>query len=99
MTHGEERAVSEDARVSGAIKTDFILSAEIMAITLETVADSPSWTQAIVLGGVGALMTVLVYGAVALIVKADDIGLALAGTRNAAMQGDRAGARGRRAGR
>ena len=80
--HGGAEPVSENARVSGAIKTDFILSAEIMAITLETVADAPSWTQAVVLGGVGAALTVLVYGAVALIVKADDFGLLLAGTRN-----------------
>ena len=78
--HAAPAPVSEAARVSGAIKTDFILSAEIMGITLETVATSSSWTQAAVLGGVGALLTVLVYGAVALIVKADDIGLVLAGT-------------------
>ena len=76
--HDGELAISEDARVSGAIKTDFILSAEIMAITLQTVADSPSWMQAAVLGGVGSLLTVMVYGAVAVIVKADDAGLALA---------------------
>lgn len=85
-THHAEAAVSEDARVSGAIKTDFILSAEIMAITLESVAASSTWTQAIVLGGVGAVLTILVYGAVALIVKADDIGLALTGYRNRAVQ-------------
>ena len=75
--HGDAAPISEDKRVSGAIKTDFILSAEIMAITLESVAGSSTWTQAIVLGGVGAVLTILVYGAVALIVKADDIGLAL----------------------
>ena len=85
-SHGAEPRVSEEARVSGAIKTDFILSSEIMAITLESVAGSPSWIQAVVLGGVGALLTVLVYGAVALIVKADDIGLALAGYRNGAVR-------------
>lgn len=85
-THDAAVAVSEDARVSGAIKTDFILSAEIMAITLETVADTSSWAQAIVLGGVGAVLTIIVYGAVALIVKADDIGLALTGYRNRAVQ-------------
>ena len=84
--HDAEPAVSEEARVSGAIKTDFILSAEIMAITLETVAGSPSWMQAIVLGGVGALLTVLVYGAVALIVKADDIGLAMTAYRSGAVR-------------
>ena len=85
-SHGAEPRVSEEARVSGAIKTDFILSSEIMAITLETVAGSPSWIQAVVLGSVGALLTVLVYGGVALIVKADDAGLALARYRNAAVR-------------
>ncbi len=77
------KPIDENARVAGAIKTDFILSAEIMAITLETVAASSTWTQAAVLAGVGALLTVLVYGAVALIVKADDIGLAMAAWRSA----------------
>ena len=85
--HGtQKRVLSEDARVSSAIQTDFILSGEIMAITLETVSESPSWTQAVVLGAVGSVLTVLVYGAVALIVKLDDIGLALTTLRNGAMQ-------------
>jgi uncharacterized protein len=70
----------ENERVSSAIRTDFILSAEIMAITLASVSTSPLWMQALVLGVVGIGMTVLVYGAVALIVKADDAGVALAGT-------------------
>ena len=68
----------EKERVASAIRTDFILSAEIMAITLATVTDSPVWVQAIVLGVVGAGMTLLVYGAVAIIVKTDDAGVALA---------------------
>jgi len=68
----------EDERVSSAIRTDFILSAEIMAITLASVATSAVWMQAVVLGVVGASMTLLVYGAVAVIVKADDAGVALA---------------------
>jgi hypothetical protein len=68
----------EDEKVSSAIKTDFILSAEIMAITLGTVSDTSSWTQAFVLAVVGIGITALVYGGVALIVKADDAGLALA---------------------
>lgn len=68
----------ENERVSSAIRTDFILSAEIMAITLAAVATSPVWMQAVVLGVVGAGMTLLVYGIVALIVKADDAGVALA---------------------
>ncbi len=70
----------EDTTVRRAIQTDLILSAEIMAITLSTVAaETPSfWTQAVVLAIVGAGITVVVYGAVALIVKADDAGVALA---------------------
>jgi predicted DNA repair protein MutK len=68
----------EKERVASAIRTDFILSAEIMAITLATVTDSPVWVQAIVLGVVGAGMTLVVYGAVAVIVKTDDAGVALA---------------------
>lgn len=68
----------EKERVASAIRTDFILSAEIMAITLATVTDSPVWVQAVVLGVVGAGMTLVVYGAVAVIVKTDDAGVALA---------------------
>ena len=68
----------EDQKIKGAIKTDFILSAEIMAITLSTVADRSIWIQALVLAAVGLGITVTVYGAVALIVKADDAGVALA---------------------
>jgi len=70
----------EDEKVSSAIKTDFILSAEIMAITLGTVSEASSWTQAFVLAAVGIGITGLVYGGVALIVKADDAGVALATT-------------------
>jgi uncharacterized protein len=68
----------EDQKVAGAIKTDFILSAEIMAITLATVPGAGLLTQAAVLGTVGIAITLAVYGVVALIVKADDVGLALA---------------------
>ena len=68
----------ESLRVKGAIRTDFILSAEIMAITLSTVVDSPQWLQAAVLALVGLGMTIMVYGAVALIVKLDDFGALLA---------------------
>jgi len=71
----------EDAKVRSAISTDFILSAEIMAITLGTVPESSFWIQAVVLAVVGIGITILVYGAVALIVKADDVGLAMARTR------------------
>jgi predicted DNA repair protein MutK len=68
----------EDQRVAGAIRTDFILSAEIMAIALSTITSPSLWVQALILAVVGVAITVLVYGAVALIVKADDVGLALA---------------------
>jgi predicted DNA repair protein MutK len=68
----------EDEKVASAIKTDFILSAEIMAITLAAIPVGSIWTQALVLALVGFAITVGVYGVVALIVKADDAGLALA---------------------
>ena len=71
----------EEEKVAGAIKTDFILSAEIMTIALATI-DSPGfWLQAVTLAVVGTLITVAVYGAVALIVKMDDIGLHMAANR------------------
>ncbi|MFY7958956.1 MAG: DUF808 domain-containing protein [Elsteraceae bacterium] len=68
----------EQDRIAGAIKTDFILSAEIMAITLGSVPEASFWQQAGVLGLVGVGITVLVYGVVAMIVKADDVGFAMA---------------------
>jgi len=68
----------EDQKVAGAIRTDFILSAEIMTITLGSVPDAGLPTQAAVLAVVGILITIGVYGVVALIVKADDLGLMLA---------------------
>ncbi|MEZ5682216.1 MAG: DUF808 domain-containing protein [Erythrobacter sp.] len=69
----------ENERVNGAIRTDLILSAEIMAISLseiQTMTDD-FWTRAIALALVGIAITVVVYGAVALIVKMDDVGLHL----------------------
>ena len=68
----------EDEKVRSAIRTDFILSAEIMAIALASVAESSFWVQAVILAVVGVGITALVYGGVALIVKADDMGVALA---------------------
>lgn len=68
----------EAKRVKGAIRTDFILSAEIMAITLAGVAASPFVTRVLVLAIVGVGITLLVYGVVAMIVKMDDVGLVLA---------------------
>jgi uncharacterized protein len=68
----------EDEKVAGAIRTDMILSAEIMAIALATITLPSFWMKAAVLAAVGVAITVMVYGAVALIVKADDAGAAMA---------------------
>ncbi len=68
----------EQQKVSSAIRTDFILSGEIMAISLGTVANEPVWEQALILVVVAILITAGVYGVVGLIVKMDDIGLHLA---------------------
>ena len=67
----------EKDKIKGAVRTDFILSAEIIVITLGTVQSSPFSTQVAVLGGIAVLMTVGVYGLVAGIVKLDDAGLHL----------------------
>ncbi len=65
----------ERDKIKGAVRTDFILSAEIIAITLGTVAQAPFITQVSVLTGIAVVMTVGVYGFVAGIVKLDDLGL------------------------
>jgi predicted DNA repair protein MutK len=78
-----EAAELEQSKVKGAIRTDLILSAEIMAIALADVAESPIFTQAVVLAIVGIGITIGVYGVVGLIVKMDDIGLHLAERRAA----------------
>lgn len=65
----------EKDKIKGAVRTDFILSAEIIAITLGTVADAPLTQQIIVLSGIAVVMTIGVYGLVAGIVKLDDLGL------------------------
>lgn len=76
----------EKQRVAGAVRTDLILSAEIMAITLNEI-DLPSWWErGIALALVGFIVTVLVYGVVALIVKMDDVGLHLSRRESAASQ-------------
>lgn len=73
-----ERGPEAEAKViKGAITTDFILSCEIMVISMNEVADESLWVRAIILVVVAIGITVLVYGAVALIVKMDDIGLHL----------------------
>jgi hypothetical protein len=64
----------ERDKVKGAIRTDFILSAEIVAITLGIVSDAPLLNQVLILSGIALLVTVGVYGLVGLIVKLDDIG-------------------------
>lgn len=75
----EGAAGLEETRVKGAIKTDFILSAEIMTIALATIpTDDTIWQKALILAVVAIGITVAVYGFVALIVKADDVGLHLA---------------------
>jgi hypothetical protein len=67
----------EKEKVKGAVRTDFILSAEIIAITLGTVANAPFMQQLTVLSGIALIMTIGVYGLVAGIVKMDDAGLYL----------------------
>ncbi len=68
----------EEEKAKGAIKTDFILSAEIMTIALAAIPVSNFWMEAATLAAVAIMITVAVYGSVALIVKADDVGLAMA---------------------
>lgn len=81
-------AQDEDALVKSAIRTDLILSAEIMIIALDEVADQSIWMEAAVLIAVGIFITLAVYGAVGLLVKIDDIGRAM-------IQRDRAAGLGR----
>ena len=78
--HGADATAlpDEDTVVSGAVRTDFILSAEIMVISLNEVADEPFTSRAVILVVVALAITLLVYGVVALIVKMDDVGLHLA---------------------
>jgi len=87
-TGPDELALSSEEQekkmVGSAIRTDLILSAEITAIALADLAERPLATQAAALALVGLLITAAVYGAVALIVKMDDIGLHLAERRSAA---------------
>jgi uncharacterized protein len=74
----EQALPDEKTIVSGAVRTDFILSAEIMVISLNEVADEPFLSRAVILVVVAIGITVLVYGVVGLIVKMDDAGLRLA---------------------
>lgn len=77
---GSSTAPDEDSVVTGAIRTDFILSAEIMVISLNEVAAEPFVSRAVILIAVAVAITFLVYGVVAAIVKMDDAGLVLAGS-------------------
>jgi predicted DNA repair protein MutK len=74
----EQEPADENALVSSAIRTDFILSAEIMVISLDEVADEPFLSRALILVVVAFAITAVVYGSVAGIVKMDDVGLRLA---------------------
>jgi uncharacterized protein len=74
---GKDMVAMEKEKIKGAIRTDFILSAEIIAITLGTVQNQPLVTQIAVLTGIAILMTIGVYGLVGGIVKIDDLGLRL----------------------
>jgi predicted DNA repair protein MutK len=80
--HGDAAARSEQEVVSGATRTDLILSAEIMVISLNEVADQGFWARLAILVVVAVAMTIAVYGVVALIVKMDDVGLHLADRSN-----------------
>lgn len=77
----------ERDKVKGAIRTDFILSAEIVAITLGIVAEAPLLNQVLILSGIAVLVTIGVYGLVGVIVKLDDMGYWLVEKRNALAQG------------
>ena len=80
---------AESKVIKGAITTDFILSCEIMVIAMNEVGDASIWVRAVILVVVAIAITVLVYGAVGLIVKMDDIGLHLAGKDSAGVQARR----------
>ncbi|QJT81374.1 DUF808 domain-containing protein [Kosakonia sp. MUSA4] len=77
----------EKDKIKGAVRTDFILSAEIVAITLGIVADAPLLNQVLVLSGIALLVTIGVYGLVGIIVKLDDMGYWLAERKGALAQG------------
>ena len=84
----QDPAHLEEEKVAGAIKTDFILSAEIMTIAMAALPEGSLWQTAAALAVVAVAITAAVYGAVALIVKMDDVGLHLAATaRTGAVRG------------
>jgi predicted DNA repair protein MutK len=77
----------ERAKIKGAIRTDFVLSAEIIAITLGTVAAASFPKQVLVLSGIAVVMTIGVYGLVAAIVKMDDVGLYMSRSKKTLVRG------------
>ncbi len=82
----DDELIDEEAKIKGAIRTDFILSAEIVTIALGTVSGQNIWFQAAVISLIAVAMTVGVYGLVAGIVKIDDVGFWLMRKSNAAAQ-------------
>ncbi|WP_110684959.1 DUF808 domain-containing protein [Salinicola aestuarinus] len=86
----EERLAFERDKIKGAVRTDFILSAEIIAITLGSVAEASFTEKVVVLAIIAVVITLAVYGLVAAIVKLDDLGLYLSerGSRAAQVTGD-----------
>jgi predicted DNA repair protein MutK len=86
-THATDGGLSEKDRIKGAIRTDFILSAEIVTIALGTMGEQTLAAQSLALAVVAVLMTVGVYGVVAGIVKLDDLGFWLTKKTAAALQG------------
>jgi len=86
VTPAVDMVAAEKGKIKGAVRTDFILSAEIIVITLGTVAEQPFTSKLAVLVGISIIMTVGVYGLVAGIVKLDDAGLWLSRREGAAQQ-------------
>ena len=84
---GKDPKAFERDKVKGAVRTDFILSAEIVAITLGIVADAPLLNQVIILAGIAVLVTIGVYGLVGIIVKLDDMGYWLSERSSAVAKG------------
>ena len=76
-SENKKKDISIDERIKDAVRTDFILSIEILAIAASTMTNSDTLTTLISLSVVGVLVTVIIYGVVLLIIKLDDMGLAL----------------------
>jgi len=83
VVEGEE---AEQEVINGAVRTDFILSAEIMVISLKEVIDEGFWSRTVIMVVVALFITIIVYGIVALIVKMDDVGLSLASRESESSQ-------------